>query len=58
MDIKKRYYSPKEVSIILGVSLGTVYNYISEGYLKCTKLGKKTVRISKKSIERFIKEPL
>jgi len=56
MDQEKKYYSINEVSKILSVSMGTVYNYIGEGYLKAIKLGKKTIRISKKNLDQFTKD--
>ena len=56
MEEHKKYYSIREVSKILSVSMGTVYNYINEGYLKSIRLGKKTIRISKKNLDQFTKD--
>jgi excisionase family DNA binding protein len=39
-----------EVADILGVSLPTLHSYVSKGYLKAHKIGKKTVRFHKRDV--------
>lgn len=52
----------KETADILGVSLPTLYSYVSKGYLKAHKVGEKTVRFHKQdvlaslvSFDKFVK---
>jgi len=49
-------YSPKEVAEYLRVDIQTIYRYIKAGRIKSVKFSRKGVRITAKSLERFIEE--
>lgn len=51
MDIKKEYYSIKEVAILLGLAEQTIRNYIVDGKIKTTKMLYSTA-ISKEEVAR------
>jgi excisionase family DNA binding protein len=52
---KKKYYTIKEASNELRVSILTIRNYIDKGYLNSKKLGKR-VLISSESIDNALQE--
>lgn len=52
---KKKYYTIKEASNELRVSILTIRNYIDKGYLNSKKLGKR-VLISSDSIDTALQE--
>jgi len=55
----ERYYCPKEVAALLGVTERTVRNWIASGKLKAYKLGpapNAPVRIHGKSLKNFLKK--
>ncbi len=52
---RKKYYTIKEASNELRVSILTIRNYIDKGYLKSKKLGKR-VLISSDSIDNALQE--
>jgi len=51
VDIKKEYYSIKEVAILLGLAEQTIRNYIVDGKIKTTKMLYSTA-ISKEEVAR------
>ena len=48
--LRKRFYSPKEVAALAGVSSSTILNYIREGRLYGVKLSPRTYRIPLRSV--------
>lgn len=52
--MEDKYYTIKEISILLKVAYLTVYRWIKAGKLKSLKAGKQ-YRITKSSLERFIR---
>jgi len=54
--MEDRLYSPKEVAEYLRVDIQTIYRYIKAGRIKSVKFSRKGVRITAKSLERFIEE--
>lgn len=52
--IEKETLSIREAAEMLGISRGTTYKLASEGNLPgVLRLGKKTIRVSRKVLERF-----
>jgi len=52
--LKKGYYTPLEISEILGLSRATIWRYIRSGDLKVIKLTERNFRIEKKELEKFL----
>ncbi|MDW7670793.1 MAG: helix-turn-helix domain-containing protein [Bacillota bacterium] len=52
----KQLLKVKEVSALIDVPEKTVYRWIMDGHLPGIKLGKKTVRVDKDVLERFLKD--
>ena len=53
-QLKKGYYTTKEIMEILGVCRDTVWRYIRSGKLKAIKLTERNFRIEKKELEKFL----
>jgi len=52
-----RFYTPKEVAEMCGVSLITVYNWIKKGRIRAESLGKKYKKyIPETEIPTFLRE--
>jgi len=53
-ELKKGYYRPKEIAVMLDVCLETIWRYIRSGKLKAIKLTERNFRIEKKELEKFL----
>lgn len=56
LEPNKKYMTVQDVAKILGVSPGAVRDMINNGNLNACKLGHRTVRISQKHLDDFLKE--
>jgi len=52
--IEKPYYSPKEASKRIGVSIRHFKRWLAQGLIASSRLGHRTVRISHKNLEKFM----
>jgi len=53
--MEKRFYSPKEVAIVIGVTPATVRSWVRKGMMKSVRIGKQgTIRIPVSEIEKFL----
>ena len=50
----KPFLTPAEVAGVLGLNVFTIYNLLKSGELKGVKLGHRTWRIEKKSLDLYI----
>lgn len=50
-----KLYKRKEVADILGIHPGTVFNWIKNGKIKATKIGR-ALRVKRSDLIKFIKE--
>lgn len=50
----KVYYRPKECANYLGVSIGTIWNYIKDRRLETKKISSRVTVISIDSLEQFV----
>lgn len=55
---ERLWHSPAETAVLLGVSMATVYRLVARGELDSAKLGHRTLRISRASIESYVREAL
>lgn len=46
--------TPQEVATLLGVSRATVYNLLSAGELTFRKYGRKTIRVDRAEVQKYI----
>ncbi|MDP2924160.1 MAG: helix-turn-helix domain-containing protein [Candidatus Omnitrophota bacterium] len=53
--MEKRYLSPKELSEYLGVSINTIYGWVSQKKIPYKKLGR-LVRFSVEEIDEWVKQ--
>lgn len=51
--IARPLYTPEEAASLLGIARNTVYAYVRDGYLVGIRLGARTIRIPRWSIEQF-----
>jgi len=51
---KIQNYRPKQVSQLLGVSIGTFWNYVKQGKLATKRLSKGVTIVEASEIERFM----
>jgi excisionase family DNA binding protein len=56
LEIRKDLLTPIEAAQYLGVSRWTVYRWVQEGRLEATKIGKNSLRIFSRSIQKLIEE--
>jgi excisionase family DNA binding protein len=49
-----KYYTVDEAAVKLRFTAHTIYEFIKQGRLKATRLGKRALRISEENIESFI----
>jgi len=55
--MEKRFYSPKEVAVIIGVTPATVRSWVRKGMMKSVRIGKQgTIRIPVSEIKEFLNE--
>ena len=54
MRDRRRAYTPTEVAHQLGVHVVTVHRWIRTGWLKATKLGHRTIRITQADLSAFL----
>jgi len=52
----KELLRPDEAASILNVSRWTIYRWVKEGRLEATKIGRGSLRIFTKSVDRLIQE--
>lgn len=53
MEIDDEYFTPEEIATRFKITRAAVYQWISQGKLQGTRLGKAT-RISRKALEKFL----
>jgi len=51
-----KFYTPKQIAKMIGVSDFTIWRYIKAGKLKAIKLTARNFRISEKDLNQFIKK--
>ena len=54
-NIKKEFYSTKELAELLGLAQRTIYRYIDSGDLRAIKIGDQW-RISRSDLDTFLSE--
>ena len=52
----EKLLSPQEVADSLSLSVGTIYRWIENGTLPAIKVGKRTVRVSEKSLKSWLEK--
>jgi excisionase family DNA binding protein len=56
MTTQKNLLRPDEAAQVLNVSRWTIYRWVKEGKLEATKVGKGSLRVFERSIQRLIEE--
>jgi excisionase family DNA binding protein len=56
MTTQKNLLRPDEAAQVLNVSRWTIYRWVKEGRLEATKVGKGSLRVFERSIQRLIEE--
>ena len=54
--MNKQLLRVNEAAVVLNVSRWTVYRWVEEGRLSATKIGKQTLRVIGKSVDKLISE--
>lgn len=55
-DSKHKYLSVREVAKELNINVQTIRSFIKKGELKGYRFGKRSVRVLRSDLDRFIKE--
>lgn len=50
-----RYYSPKQITLMLGIHVETVYRWLRNGTMRGTKMSRRSWHISSADFRRYLK---